>query len=321
MRNPFKALGIDPSVLRGMSIEEVRFLTKAQFRALSRIYHPDVGGRPDSFRAIAEAINRLEETDTLKADLERHLARRSDKVSVLEERTGELQRDLDNVTKTALSFIELVAREGLDIGDTKILVRDTVAKVAIHDIAQKNRRVNLPDDPLLEVSIEADRRIRKTRLEYAGLVSVPKDASESCLRSDDGTWLLATKNHLSGEITGYRSFEPKGKTRSTLLCAVGTIPEDREILESTGYPLAALASFEGVKRGDRKVADGYPLEAFLGLLQVMSPKIEANRTLIGSQVVEDEVRYHIIGQILETSTQRVASPGKTGCSHDPEGLM
>jgi hypothetical protein len=42
MRNPFKTLGLNPEVLRGLSDDQIKQLVKTMFRQLQLIFHPDM---------------------------------------------------------------------------------------------------------------------------------------------------------------------------------------------------------------------------------------------------------------------------------------
>lgn len=109
--NPFLVIGLNTTVLGGLSDEDVVLLVQAHYRALSRIHHPDAGGNSLVFQMVKQAYETLQDEKQRKLLLMEY---RDTSLISLKDRQLEVEREkAEEASSHLASFIEAFARAQL----------------------------------------------------------------------------------------------------------------------------------------------------------------------------------------------------------------
>ncbi len=86
-KNPFNVLGFNGDIFKNLNEEQIKQLVQSQYRALSKIHHPDVSNKPNNsakkFADISEAYSMLSDSNSKVFDiLLKEFTKQSDKTSV-----------------------------------------------------------------------------------------------------------------------------------------------------------------------------------------------------------------------------------------------
>ncbi|MDQ5943977.1 MAG: DnaJ domain [Patescibacteria group bacterium] len=90
--NPFLVLGLNVTVLGGLSDEDILQLAKSQYRALSQIHHPDRGGDADLFALLSDAYESLQDSRARQEKLEEYRTSRLDQLTLVQQELTDLER-------------------------------------------------------------------------------------------------------------------------------------------------------------------------------------------------------------------------------------
>lgn len=105
MSNPFKTLGIDPALLRGISESAARTLVRAVYQALLKVSHPDQeGGDRERFEAVQAAVHALKDDLAFASALADFTKPRGDQVSKLTADIRKLRQLAKHHEKRATAF-------------------------------------------------------------------------------------------------------------------------------------------------------------------------------------------------------------------------
>lgn len=92
-KNPFVALGFSPVLFEGLTDQEIKNLARAQYRALSLIYHPDAKGDAEKFKEISEAVSKIEDNFQFNFWKKLFLRSRKDRLDELEKKCDSLKEE------------------------------------------------------------------------------------------------------------------------------------------------------------------------------------------------------------------------------------
>jgi len=105
MSNPFKVIGIDPALLRGVSETTARTLVRAVSQALLKVSHPDQeGGDRQRFEAVQTAIQTLKDDAVFASALADFIKSRGDQISVLTTENRKLRQLVRHHETRATAF-------------------------------------------------------------------------------------------------------------------------------------------------------------------------------------------------------------------------
>jgi len=108
--NPFEVLGLNKTVLGGLSDDDVQSLAKASYLALSKIYHPDKqGGNSAIFTLVNDAFEQLKDDTVRHECLADHLASRADKLDGALSTIKELKAEAKKSENKLIEFVEDLA--------------------------------------------------------------------------------------------------------------------------------------------------------------------------------------------------------------------
>ncbi len=108
--NPFLILGLHPKIVKETPNSDLKALVDAQYRAMSKLYHPDKkGGSEAKFRELQEAYEDLQNLIALTAFADEYRSAKRDQVEVINERLHNVQVENGRVLDTLSLFVKGVA--------------------------------------------------------------------------------------------------------------------------------------------------------------------------------------------------------------------
>ena len=111
--NPFLVLGLSESILRSVSEKDILALAQSQYRALSRIFHPDMGGDAAIFAFITEAYESIQDDEERKEYIDDYLISRADKLSHARQEIVELEeKQLQDSYQASLAYHDFFKKFG-----------------------------------------------------------------------------------------------------------------------------------------------------------------------------------------------------------------
>jgi|GEM_PF-4660117 len=111
--NPFLLLGLNEELVRTVSSEEILALAQSQYRALSRIFHPDMGGDAAMFAFITEAYESIQDDEARKEYLDEYIISRADKLTHARQKIVELEeKQLQDSYQASLAYHDFFKKFG-----------------------------------------------------------------------------------------------------------------------------------------------------------------------------------------------------------------
>lgn len=146
--NPFLVLGLSESILRSVSEKDILALAQSQYRALSRIFHPDMGGDAAIFAFITEAYESIQDDEERKEYIDDYLISRADKLTHARQELVELgKKNLEELNQASLAYENFFKKFGrgyqsneplpLNSRDVTLVFQDTVSNPDMYK-ARKN---------------------------------------------------------------------------------------------------------------------------------------------------------------------------------------
>lgn len=109
--NPFYTLGLHPKVVKEIADSKLAELIEAQYKAMSKIHHPDRGGDPERFRLIREAYDDLQDPLALKSFVREYRAAKRDQVEVVNDRLVDSMKANTAVLSVLSEFVKSIGSE------------------------------------------------------------------------------------------------------------------------------------------------------------------------------------------------------------------
>jgi len=109
--NPFFILGLHPQVVKDIANSKLADLVDAQYKAMSKIYHPDRGGDPEKYRLIREAFDDLQSPSSLKAFADQYRASKRDYLEMMNDRLLASKETNTSILKSLSDFIIAIGSE------------------------------------------------------------------------------------------------------------------------------------------------------------------------------------------------------------------
>ncbi len=173
--NPFLLLGLNEVVLRSVSEKDILALVQSQYRALSRIFHPDMGGDAAIFAFITEAYESIQDDEARKEYLDEYLIGQADKLTHARQKIVELEeKQLQDSHQASLAYENFFKKFGhgyqsadplpLNSRDVTLVFQDTVSNPVMYNPGET-------DDKMLDaLAIQGYSILRRVN----GLVSIAK---------------------------------------------------------------------------------------------------------------------------------------------------
>ncbi len=248
--NPFLLLGLNEAVLRTVSQKDTIALAQSQYRALSRIFHPDKGGDATIFAMISEAYESIQDEAALEMYLEDFLSSRTDQLVRAREELLELEKksreDLGRVRAEHADFLADFVRaqqseesSPLNSSDVTLVVQDSVS----------DYRIYTDDENFTEgfcIISRSDGQLSMTRLVNTGsVIQTPNTKYPSGMTKVSkktkayplaGTWYLP----------GFESSEDLAQRAIAIEIEAGKLSSEKreELLADASVPLDVLYTFE-----------------------------------------------------------------------------
>ncbi len=274
MPNPFKVLGLTPGIIKKAKTDDsIMLLVRAAYKTLSKLYHPDLGGKASDFKAIAEALVLLEDPIEFDWAKEEYLASEVQKVRNLHLELASQRALRRQMTKQMVDYLKsLAVGGGLPLnGRTIHLASDE------KDVFQT--RLRQIDAHSLEVS----------EFFYAGKANEYLDLVCGDYFLADGSYIrvLGREDKRSAQI--YTLGEP----RVLEAVALGSILDSSHLYQQQ----KDLLAIEGLTIADREYEEG-ELLMFEKALPFITPRFEeGNKLLIA--YVESGIRLAHLGKIIK----------------------
>lgn len=179
--NPFLMLGLNETVLGSVSDEDIMALAQSQYRALSRIFHPDAGGSAAIFAMISEAYESIQDEVARKEYLDDFVSSRADQLVRTQRDLMDLEEkrleDLAKVRAEHANFLADFVRAQnseeslpLNSGDLVLMVQDSIS----------DREMYVGDDPDEKIFTEGFSIISRS----GGRVAITKLINTGSIEAD-----------------------------------------------------------------------------------------------------------------------------------------
>ncbi len=301
--NPFRILGLVPSVFDGLDESNVSAIVRSQYKTLSVIHHPDRGGDRKVFESIGWAEDQL--------DAEKDVARfrywydmytkpRKDQIVALEATIQECEEKSSLVEANLVRFWTALAL-GRDCQDlttfnitpTRFLANDLLRYQLDYRVVRDGRgKGPIPVSELMNVcdsfefEVDSSGHLTKALVEKEFF-----DPAATSPSAPLGWFGQNMKKHYYWK----RSGDPQPVTGVRLL---GTMRQrDGEFFGDRRVTGKSLISGELSSSDFDRASGGYPIEYFRQYLPHVSPKIENNSWLIGARVGEEGLRFLLLGTV------------------------
>ena len=109
--NPFFILGLHPQVVKDIANSKLADLVDAQYKAMSKIYHPDRGGDPEKYRLIREAFDDLQSPSSLKAFADEYRATKQDYLEMMNNKLLTSKETNTSIMKSLSDFLISIGSE------------------------------------------------------------------------------------------------------------------------------------------------------------------------------------------------------------------
>lgn len=215
--NPFRALGLTTEVLRRVrGEEEIRVLVTAQYRALSRIFHPDVGGSEAKFREISLAKETLEDPAQFAEYLAEYLRPRNERLAILEQ---ELAGQAVQMNRLRVSYEQFLFEMGISGGfpyrNVRAIVDDTLKNIARRESYRQVGRVVDPPSVTFEIRLQEGLcSVRSVSFARKGASDLP----EGVFLKDD-----VIVDSRGRDNRTLRAYEPKNEWKDPGYSVIGTV--------------------------------------------------------------------------------------------------
>jgi curved DNA-binding protein CbpA len=251
--NAFLMLGLNETVLGSVSDEDILALAQSQYRALSRIFHPDKGGDPVIFAMISEAYNSIQDEKVRREHLDDFLSSRADQLVRTQNELVELEKrrreDIDRVQDEHANFLAdfVQAQQSeestpLNSGDVTLVVQDNISDAELYTSLEDDRQftegfciISRSDGRLTMTRlINTGSVVQATHTNYpSGMTKVSKKTKAYPLA---GTWYRPGMESLEDMNQRAIAIEAEAEKLS---------PEKRKkLLDDASIPLSLLYTFE-----------------------------------------------------------------------------
>lgn len=321
-RNPFTVLGFAPSAFEDLSVEDIRSLVNAQYRALVGLHHPDRrGGRLDRFKEVQEAFDRLKEDFEFDFWKKMFLRKRKDQLVELDKAHHKARVDVkalqEGLTKLWIAFCrkrEIFQSAGFEtahpelrgLGGFSVFDPPPVSTLMIDRLASLIRE-----------------RVREERRKFSGRIPVTTDGVQSgCFELRILPGGLMTRQPLDKTFFDARErwrppvrpgwielrssppsksyyWKPEGEPVVLPGILLGSIPNN--ILsarqEEQKNPEGAKLIPTDISSGEYRMGkDGYTLDVFEPYLRYVQPRVMSGQWVVVAEGSNArDLRFQIIG--------------------------
>jgi len=293
-KNPFKVLGLDPAILKGLSDPQILRISEAMYRALVSIHHHDVGGKGSVSRDLNEAIYQIRNKDLFLHWKTEHLRPRKEQVLDLEEQLDQERTKHNEMVRGLLNTIIDYALEFsgaiLEKGPRRILISNVLkGKLQAYSSAIPNKEKG----EVFELTINGKGELLRKTVKKVGFDARTQQAP--CLPKG---WVCK-----SGVPWNAYYWNPAGACQKiTDINLIGSIAteEIQRSGEIGAFNQLIRSSDSGIDEQDIvEIATGFPLLDFLHYVPLIDPMIECGRYLIGfSGTCAQDGRCIVMGKII-----------------------
>lgn len=307
MINPFKVLGLDPSVLQGLTDPQIQILVKGAHRSLASIHHEDVTGRDNKkIRQVNEARDQLSDDVRFRYWKIRFLKSRKDRLADFEDELALKETEVCGIQDQFLrfwsAFADIENKDHVSVFNLvpmRILITNSMAmSIDTREILSRERNfysLSSRDQSLMracEVDVDKEGHLwtcKTQRVYFNHLKQKAPDLPDK--------WLY--KSDAQPSFSYY--IERKGRRRKLAgMRLIGTINKD-----DIGWGDVGVRNFDALMPGkeEYKNADfgvGFPWELFRKYCRYIRPDIQTSTMLIGiiKSKENEELRYVVLGNIL-----------------------
>ncbi len=328
-KNPFTTLGFVPSVFNGLTDEQILSLVKSQYRALSAIHHPDKGGKPECFKEVQDAMDKIDEDSEFQYWKNRFLRTRKDRLVELEKANHRLDTEASEVQQSLIAFWQAFCTgRALFYDDWSFLLGKSTKKKYIAGFSVFNPP---PVSIIMIDSFEVLMNIVAAKKRDTWLQADPGEHFELRI-SPEGvmTRQLLVKVHFDPQC------DPMPKVRKELI-ELRDAPTSRSYYwKAEGEPVALVGTLLGslpkeyltekkMREQDRQIAGliptdvrasdfkhvnyGYTLNEFEKFLRFIQPRVVNSAFVVSAEKESDnELRYKILGCVRKILPLKAGQP-------------
>lgn len=299
--NPFKILGLAPSVFARLDEHNVSAIVRSQYKTLSVIHHPDRGGDREMFESIMWAEEQLDaekDVSRFRYWYDMYTKPRKDQIATLEVVLQECEKKMAEVEMSLVRFWTAFALGNdsqhvttFNIKPTRFLINDLLRYNLDYQVVRESRgKGPIPVDTLMdacdsyEILLDTAGHLSKVRVvkEFFDPAAISPDVP-------DGWFGQNMKKHYYWKRVG----EPIPLVGTRLL---GTMKQrGRDFFEGRRVTGMSLISGELSSDDFDRASSGYPIEYFRKYLPHLAPNIEKDSWLIGVCVGEEGPRFLLLG--------------------------
>lgn len=170
--NPLKVIGIAPEALQHTTLDQAKRLVETLGKERLRVEHPDMGGDPQRFQALHEAIRSLKDGNALQRAIKELRQPQRTKAAKLEQALQDAQLETKAATDRADAFMlagaggfpELTIYDGLELRLRDILRAKHVHTMHGPSINQLFVTLSVKDGQIIESQRAGKRKGRQSRM-------------------------------------------------------------------------------------------------------------------------------------------------------------
>ena len=296
--NPFAILGLTAEVLRGLTDTQAKELVDSQYRALARIYHPDMpGGDAGEFREVAEAYADLSHLDEREAARKAYtrpkkglVASQAAAIHDAVSRGEVLAERLRDFWTASLGIDGTLYARVVDLKGACMTVRRTLRNTVRVRREEKIIFAPQPTGAMCEMEFDDQRAITLyplKRVRYDSRhVQPPAEIPEHRVHQGGSPWLCSYEERMPGEVlTGVRVVATVSKSLRLQMFPNGGGLAPKDLL--TGR----------VEEKFELVDDGFVWEQLQPLVPFLSPYVRAEDELIG-MTTDGPPRFIFMGAVV-----------------------
>lgn len=288
MQNPFKVLGLTPEIVRKLDDAILIEAVKRNYRLLSRVFHPDAGGKSASFRELAEAYSLLDNPETFQTFKSEYLKPRKDRLEELLVELEQAQEKLSRSTEQYRSYVKTTISLGGVPFRGNFLLNDSLKK-AIYSESSNQFTGKMEERSHFDLRVD-ENGLTRTNLTFTREVETDEDRKGFYKKSDG--WVRV----IVGQEKTVIGWKISSKPFPIDCSLVGSVSIDR--VNDDGLSIKRALAIQGTREDFDRARNGYSWDFFQHLLPTLTPEVVPDSYLVGGKIVGGEINFFLIGKVV-----------------------
>jgi curved DNA-binding protein CbpA len=301
-RNPFKVLGLTPDIVKALGSDEaIMAHVRSSYKALSRVFHPDVGGSQARFVELSQAMEQLDNPGNFQSFKESYLMPRKTQMADLTDQLYELSDvAAHRFDQLSLYLAAFAASGGIDLTGKAVMLQDKVNDSIYQAAVEKVKRGDIRPRRTLFDLVGYEGAVHKHSLKFNRTPPTLFDvfsADEYELTGTPGHFYWA-KAHGQGAHRETVYYTPGSKVCYQRSIIGSLSQRDLEEIAGEGNGLRTALAITGDRADFDRARQGYSTEYFGRFLDFLDPVISEGSYLVSVRPNGESIRYFIEGQVL-----------------------